>query len=117
MTITATPPGVSSAVKNFLRRAINPARPSPISPSTGSGTEAVYQPPTVTAPPSAAQSVMQAIDTSTQLEENTATGNGIGAGAVSNPITLKVPGKTAYLILGGLALILVAVYAKEKGKL
>jgi hypothetical protein len=109
--------GFSSSIKNFLRGRLAVGTPPPVSTSTGSGTPAVYQPPTIDPPPSAAQAVLQQTNTSEQLAENINTGAGTGAGRVSNAITFKVPGKTAYLILAGLAALLVFAYMKDKGKL
>jgi hypothetical protein len=96
---------------NFLQRPISTVDVKPISPSTGSGTAAIYQPPTVEAPPSAAQSVMQAVNTSQQLAENTATSE-------ATPSYLAtLPGGKNYWLLGGLAVVLLLAYAWDKGKL
>lgn len=101
----------------FLRRPIKPVDTKPVSTSTGSGTAAIYKPPTLQTPPNAAKAVLQQLGTSDQLMENTATGAGTGAGWSSFPISQILPGKTNYLILGGLALALILAYAWDKGKL
>ena len=86
-------------------------------PRTGAGLPAVWRPPTVEAPPSASMAVMQAVDNSTQLEENTNTGAGTGAGRESFPISVNLPGKKNLWLLAGLGVVLVVAYAWDKGKL
>ena len=109
--------GVSSSIKNFLRGPIASVQVAPPTPRTGAGLPAVYQPPTIEAPPNASVAVLQQVDSSTQLEQNTDTGAGTGAGRESFPITKILPGKGNYLLLGLLAVALLLAYAWDKGKL
>lgn len=109
--------GVEKSNEFLLQTKINLTKYQPPTPRTGAGLPAVWQPPTIQAPPSAAASVMQAIDNSTQLEENTNTGAGIGAGYNSFPMTVKLPGKSNLLLLGVLGVALVLAYLWDKGKL
>lgn len=109
--------GITDSIRNFLRGPVATVPVAPPTPATGAGLPAVWQPPTVEAPPNAAIAVMEATDYSTQLEENTDTGAGTGAGRSSFPITTILPGKGNYFILAALAVVLLIAYAWDKGKL
>lgn len=111
------PKGVSSGILSRLRAYLPVGQAQPISTQTSGGTEMVYQPPTVVPPPSAANAVMQALDVSVPLQENTVTGAGAGAQRTSLPITAMIPGTEHYLLLAGLAIVLLLAYLWDKGKL
>lgn len=117
MSLTDDVLGVTDSIKARLATFVPSFRAAPISTQTSGGTEMVYQEPTIAPPPNAASAVMQQLDTSVPLQENTVTGAGIGAGRNSAPISAKIPGTGSYALLGALALILVIAYAVDKGKL
>lgn len=86
-------------------------------PRTGAGLPAVWKPPTVEAPPNASAAVLAQIGSSTQLEENTDTGAGTGAGRTSFPITTIRPGWHNYGILAALGIALLVAWAWDEGRL
>jgi hypothetical protein len=106
-----------SNIRKRINVGLTPTKAAPVSTSTSSGTAAVYQPPTVQAPPSAAAAVMQQLNTSDQLAENTATGSGIGAGKSSVAVTVKPKGMFAYIALAALGGALILAYAWDRGAL
>jgi hypothetical protein len=89
----------------------------PVSVSTGGGQAAVEYPPTVQAPPNATKAVAQQLRTSTQLEENTETTNGIGANKKSVPVTIHKNSANVYWVLVFLGGLLVVTFAWDRGKL
>lgn len=109
--------GITDSIKNFLRGPVASVPVAPPTPATGAGLPAVWEPPTIEAPPNASLAVLQATEYSTQLEENTDTGAGTGAGRSSFPITRVFPEKGNYFVLIALAFLLVFAYAWDKGKL
>jgi hypothetical protein len=117
MSLTNDILGVTDGIKARLATFIPALRSAPISVQTSGGTEAVYQPPTIAPPPSAVNAVMQQLGVSVPLQENTVTGAGTGSGRNSLPITASIPGTGSYILLAGLALVLLVAYAYDKGKL
>ena len=115
--MTSVPSGVSSGIMNRLRGAFVKGTAQTISTGSSAGQEVVYKPPTIAPPPSATAAVMQQLNTSTQLAENTATGSGIGAGGTSAPITVSVVDGRSLWIIGGLGFVLLLAYLVDKGKL
>lgn len=109
--------GVTTSIRNRLAALIPTGRAVPISTQTGAGTELIYREPTVAPPPNAASAVMQQTDTSVQLQENTVTGSGTGAGRSSSPITFSIITQNSILVLAGLVIVLILAYAVDKGKL
>jgi hypothetical protein len=109
--------GVTEAIKNRLARPITTSRAKLPSLSTGSGTPAVYHPPTVEPPPNTQALVQQQLASSTQLATNTDTGSGIGAGRTSPVKSVLVPGAKSYIWLGALVVLLGVAVAWDAGKL
>jgi hypothetical protein len=60
---------------------------------------------------------MQQLENSNQLDENTATGAGIGAGRSSSPISFSMKTPGAYTLLAGLGAVLILAVAWDMGKL
>lgn len=112
--IALTPSGVSSYIKSRLQATFPVTKPAPPSVATGSGTPAIYKPPTVQAPPSAVAAVSNQLATSNQLMENTVTGAGTGAGTSSFPITKKIINGHAIALIAGLAIALVFALAYDR---
>jgi hypothetical protein len=92
-------------------------RAKPTSISTGSGTPAVEYPPNVLPPPNATVAVAQQLATSQQLEENTFTTAGTGAGRESHPVTYTKNSPSVYWVLVILGGLLVVTFAWDRGKL
>jgi hypothetical protein len=111
------PAGANPAIQKRFQAPIAIRKPAPVSLGTGGGQPAIYAPPTVAPPPSATQAVSQQLETSDQLNENTITGQGIGAGKSSTPVTVKVKTSTYYAAIALMGVVLVLAFAWDRGKL
>jgi hypothetical protein len=108
--------GVAGAVSR-VKAPIPQTRTNPVTPLTSGGQEVVYRPPTISKPASGVSAVDQALSTSKQLTTNTITGAGTGAGRISLPFTVKLPGSGSYVWLAFLGAVLLIAFAVDRGKL
>ena len=115
MNVPTTPWGVTSSVRNFIKGGKIAFKPSaPPSVSTGSGTVAVYAPPTVAPPPNAVALVNNQLATSAQLAGNTATGSGTGAGTQSVAQFKSIVGHKGLAILAALGALLFIAFVVDR---
>jgi|SRR5271166_367074 len=111
-----TIPGFS-AIETRIGVLVGGKKTLPVSTGTSSGTAVVYNPPTVEAPQNVTQAIRAQLAYSTNLKENSFTGAGIGANQSKFPVTeVKTP-QGSYIVLGVLGVLLLAVFAWDRGKL
>jgi hypothetical protein len=123
--------GVARGVPGGRPGASVPKKLAQVSPGTGGGqavVEQFAQPTTVIgggtkvkggfiSPPSATGAVMQALQNSNPLAENTVTGSGTGNLTQSLPVSKRVLTTSAYVWIAALGAALLVGFAWDRGKL